>query len=679
MKFNDGDFEQGDIELDAVYEPWGSTANGGNVYVSVPAISNFTNVDTVVRNNFQDVFSLRLGGAFNIRTGGSGVFTLRAGTYYESPSTLPADTRLDFNTLAKYAGTIGIGYSYRGVGLNLAFAEIYSSDRVVTNGDVAPINPAQHGQSIDSAGNPFPAVNNGTYDASIQMLSFGVRVELETLFGTKRSKRWSPQGTMAYDGTPAKEESKPAAEAKPEEPKPEAEKPAVKEEKAVEKPVEKKKVEPAPPPDDTPAPPPKKTPPKPEEDGRAASPQARENDEDDEASGGPVRHVKLAKGLRARHPEPRALSPVERPSRRPRRRSAALAACSRQPPAPEAALPPSHEARADLTPRGPSATSRRRSMLRAEPQGRPASSRHPMLRPTNDPMATHFMTQADLLHLLALPPPADDRAAARRSSLLAYLVAPSPGHFNDGNRALARHAISRAQCLAGLKDTVVQTDEQRAICKGEAYMVPIYMNGDPHSARTCIDQFEFPDEPCELPFVWGSPSEAEQLCRVEGKRLCTQQEWTLGCSADPAGKGRWPYAYGDKLDMTICNTNKPHEAGPDGKAWRCWVRDATTTWNTCSTDTEPGGSFPRCRSRLGVYDQHGNVAEEMTRGEGGVIYTQLKGSAFFYTDVAHEMGKTAAPPRARELPRHLRLRPALARGEAQRGPPRELPPRVSLL
>jgi hypothetical protein len=252
VKFNDGDFEQGDLEVDGVYEPWGSTANGGNVYVSVPEISGFNNVNTIVRNNFQDVFSLRLGGAVNIRTGGSGVFTIRSGGYYESASTLPADTRLDFNTLAKYGATFGLGFSYRGVGLNVAFAEIYSPERVVTNGDVAPVNPAQHGQSIDASGNPLPAVNNGTYDASIQMVSFGLRLEIETLLGTNRSKRWSPQGELAPDGplVPVAHPEQAARPASRAEPAPET--PAPPPRPAAKSP-EKKKAEPVPPvPDTTP-------------------------------------------------------------------------------------------------------------------------------------------------------------------------------------------------------------------------------------------------------------------------------------------------------------------------------------------------------------------------------------------------------------------------------------------
>jgi sulfatase modifying factor 1 len=324
----------------------------------------------------------------------------------------------------------------------------------------------------------------------------------------------------------------------------------------------------------------------------------------------------------------------------------ALAGCSRRPPSPEPAPPPSHEVAAETTSRAPPRPPATGDLDAVSEGGSPPDGS----AGDDDPMAIHYVTQADLLHLVPLPPAADDRAATRRDALLSYLVAPSPGHFNDGNRTLAHHATSRAKCLAGLKDVVLQTDEQRAICKGEPYMVPVYSNGDPKSAKVCIDQFEFPNQPCELPFVWGTPSEAEAMCRAQDKRLCTQQEWSLACSADPGGKAKWPYAYGEKLDLEICNTNTPHEAGPDGKAWRCYVHDATSTWNTCSTDTEPAGAFPQCKSRLGVYDQHGNVAEMMTRAEGGETFTQLKGSAFFYVDVAREPGKAPLHPERESYP-----------------------------
>ena len=163
-------------------------------------------------------------------------------------------------------------------------------------------------------------------------------------------------------------------------------------------------------------------------------------------------------------------------------------------------------------------------------------------------------------------------------------------------------------------------------------MVPIFKNGDPTSATYCIDLFEFPNKPCELPFVFTAPTHARRMCALQGKRLCTQGEWQLACRGDPAGGPDRAYAYGDDLDLTVCNTNKPRAAPVT-----CSPTTAKNTLETCSTETEPSGSFPRCRSRFGVFDQHGNVAEVMTRTEtDGSVVTQLKGSAWFYAEVARK-------------------------------------------
>ncbi len=267
-KFMDGNFEQGDIELDGVYEPWSSTGLGP--VVNIPAISGFTNVNTVVLHRFLDVYSLRFGGAFNVRTTPDSILTLRAGGYYESASTAPADTRVDFNTMEKFAGTVGAGFQYRGIGLNVAYAGIFSPERVVTDGELRPINPAQGGQPIDAKGNPFPVVNNGQYNGFIHMISFGLRVEIETILGTKRSKRWTPQGTLPFEEIGHASPEAPKEEAKPEapseEPKPEpkpveAAKPAPKTAPAPAptKPAKKGAkpvVTPPPPPTPAPAPPP---------------------------------------------------------------------------------------------------------------------------------------------------------------------------------------------------------------------------------------------------------------------------------------------------------------------------------------------------------------------------------------------------------------------------------------
>jgi sulfatase modifying factor 1 len=244
-------------------------------------------------------------------------------------------------------------------------------------------------------------------------------------------------------------------------------------------------------------------------------------------------------------------------------------------------------------------------------------------------------TQDELLELLSLPP-IDDAKRKRRDAFLRTAIGPgTPGRMNQGNPDIAKQEISRARCLNGLEGIVIQTEEQRRRCKGFETMVPLYADGSPESAKACIDVFEFPNRACELPFVWASASQAKAVCRALRKRLCTQQEWVTACSADPAGGAAWTFAYGEKLDLSACNTRKSSHAY-DKKP--CDPKTIHTAWKSCGTHTEPTGAFPRCRSRLGVFDLHGNVAEAMSRydPEEQKTVSQLKGSAFFYVDVARD-------------------------------------------
>lgn len=231
--------------------------------------------------------------------------------------------------------------------------------------------------------------------------------------------------------------------------------------------------------------------------------------------------------------------------------------------------------------------------------------------------------------LLALLPP----VAEKDEAFFTFHFEPGKAaKMNQGNPEIATHQISREQCWRGLQGVEIQTAEQKDRCGGHDYMVPIHPDGDPTKARFCIDQFEFPNRPCELPVVWSGATQAHQVCKKLGKRLCRQDEWMRACDGDPGGGEPRRYAYGDDLDLEICNTNKHAKDLNDPP---CDARTVKSAWETCGTHTEPSGSFPQCRSRFGVYDQHGNVAEAMTRydHEEGERVSQLKGSAFFYVDV----------------------------------------------
>lgn len=272
----------------------------------------------------------------------------------------------------------------------------------------------------------------------------------------------------------------------------------------------------------------------------------------------------------------------------------------------------------------------------------PSDAAAPSVEP-DDPMDLHRMAPEELASLMTLPPKPDG-SPGLPGPFLKWVFEPTPGRFNQGNKARARHEIGKRACEANLRKSgvVIQTPEQRARC-GAENMVPVWRGGDPQKGAFCIDTFEFPNRPCELPMVWGSPSQAVKICAAQGKRLCAQDEWNLACGGDPAGGPPTVYAYGNDLDLDACNTQKPHDYKDGGPEWTCLVRTAQTAWATCATETEPAGSFPRCRSRFGVFDQHGNVAEMMTRKAGhsdptsasGTV-TQLKGSAFFYVDVARQ-------------------------------------------
>jgi hypothetical protein len=253
----------------------------------------------------------------------------------------------------------------------------------------------------------------------------------------------------------------------------------------------------------------------------------------------------------------------------------------------------------------------------------------------------HRATQEELLALIWLPE--RKGSAPDYGPFLRKAIGPGgPSRANQGNPELARHDVARAQCLAGLEGVTLQSDAQKATCQGRPMMVPIHRGGV--APKTCIDVFEFPNVPCELPFVWMPPTWARETCNAQGKRLCTQEEWVLACGGDPAGGKAWKHAYGDELDLAACNTQK------STKASGCDADTARSAWKTCATLTEPAGAFPRCRSRFGVHDMHGNVAEEMTRLDpDGQVYSQLKGSAFFYVDVARKPGDA---PRRDNYPDH---------------------------
>lgn len=168
--------EIADVELDATYEMWGRLEGSDHLLTlqNPPMLINGgTPVSIRLAHNYRDTFSLRLGGSFTQPLGSEVALTARLGILYDSSATRSADTRMDFDTLDKLGGSLGVGFCVRGLTLNLAYAYLQSLPRTVTDGALLPIDGLS-GMPLMINGQPAAAVNNGEYRGNQHILSIGI-------------------------------------------------------------------------------------------------------------------------------------------------------------------------------------------------------------------------------------------------------------------------------------------------------------------------------------------------------------------------------------------------------------------------------------------------------------------------------------------------------------------------
>jgi hypothetical protein len=106
-----------------------------------------------------------------------------------------------------------------------------------------------------------------------------------------------------------------------------------------------------------------------------------------------------------------------------------------------------------------------------------------------------------------------------------------------------------------------------------------YIPGRANEEGYCIDRYEFPGRG-RVPRRTNLAG-ARAGCRARGLRLCSAKEWIRACG------GLFPY--GRKFNQQRCNTG--------------------------SQKLVPAGSKRGCRSRWGLYDMSGNVAEWVEGGQ----------------------------------------------------------------
>ncbi len=218
--------------------------------------------------------------------------------------------------------------------------------------------------------------------------------------------------------------------------------------------------------------------------------------------------------------------------------------------------------------------------------------------------------------------------------------------LGQGNPKVTRHPLSRSDCRQ--RRQTAETTGGSPQC-GAPHMRLVSSAGSAAAAtdKVCIDQFEFPNIPCEYPVVLARASEAHALCKAVGKRLCDAHEWEGACAGSLRSVEE-EYAFGERRMMMTYLHNKKREVvwayGSERHHELCGTSSRksrgclSSEYDRCGSNTFPAGSFPQCRSPAGVYDQHGNAAEHMNMplssaqltGRGGSGETEMKGSWFIF-------------------------------------------------
>lgn len=113
--------------------------------------------------------------------------------------------------------------------------------------------------------------------------------------------------------------------------------------------------------------------------------------------------------------------------------------------------------------------------------------------------------------------------------------------------------------------------------------------------RFCIDRDEYAPRPRAKAANYQSFAKAERTCQAQGKRLCTDREWTFACE----GEAMHPYPHGFRRDQNRCNVDRSDLVTSDGR-----LKDLRA---------EPG-SYEQCTSPFGVRQLSGNVEEYVVTG-----------------------------------------------------------------
>jgi formylglycine-generating enzyme len=144
-----------------------------------------------------------------------------------------------------------------------------------------------------------------------------------------------------------------------------------------------------------------------------------------------------------------------------------------------------------------------------------------------------------------------------------------------------------------------------------------------HRMDYCMDRFEYPNKKDVNPIIMVSWYEAKDSCKAQGKRLCSEDEWTFACEGEEA----MPYPTGYDRDKTQCVIDE-HWSLPNGEALLPRNSDHARAEVDRLFRGEASGGARSCKSSFGVYDMTGNIDEWTHSSIPGERPSILKGGYF---------------------------------------------------
>ncbi len=176
---DDDGAEIGDLEMDVRWENWAAASDYEVVVDGQNHLLGTRLEDTVIKHGFQDVWSVRLGGAGVVR--GARTWHIRAGVAYETGAAPDSWTRLDVDGAPRMTAGAGIGVELGAWRLDLGGSVIEEPHRSLR--DVAMENPSDATARVQPDigvplaapdAQPYNPFNAGAYDGSYWIASVGL-------------------------------------------------------------------------------------------------------------------------------------------------------------------------------------------------------------------------------------------------------------------------------------------------------------------------------------------------------------------------------------------------------------------------------------------------------------------------------------------------------------------------